>query len=166
MNKRAFTLMELLLTITVLAIVGTSTIPTFFGGAKETLEDAKKSNMHSAYQNARTGANILISIATAKDKLLSGNLDNLTEDSEIKNLEQYAPATSRTFIGKNGSKFVFGANVIQTTEGKSICVMTYATGEDPKADNTPIAEPNSSEQTILENLNTLWDAVFAGEPQQ
>ena len=34
--------MELLLTIAVVAIVAASTVPTFFGGAKEVLEDTKK----------------------------------------------------------------------------------------------------------------------------
>ena len=90
MTRKAFTLLELLLTIAVLAIVAASSIPTFWGGAKEVLEDAKKSNMCTAYQNTRTGANILISIATAKAKSISGNLDTISEDSELKKLENYA----------------------------------------------------------------------------
>lgn len=166
MNRKAFTLMELLLTIAVLIIVAASTAPTFFGGAKEVLDDAKKSNMRTAYQNTRTGANILISIATAKAKSISGNLDTINEDSELKKLESYASIASRVFEGKNGNKYVFGAKAIKDSADKDICILTYVEGEDPKADGTPIAEPNSSEQTILENLNTLWDTVFAGEPQQ
>ncbi len=166
MTRKAFTLLELLLTIAVLAIVAASSIPTFLGGAKEVLEDAKKSNMCTAYQNTRTGANILISIATAKAKSISGNLDTISEDSELKKLENYVSIASRVFEGKNGNKYVFGAKAIKDSSGKDLCILTYVEGEDPKADGTPIAEPNASDQTILENLNTLWETVFAGEPQQ
>ena len=158
--------MELLLTIAILIIVVVSTIPYFMSGSKGILEDAKKTNMSTSYQSARTGANLLISIVTAKAKSISGNLDTISEDSELKKLENYVSIASRVFEGKNGNKYVFGAKAIKDSSGKDLCILTYVEGEDPKADGTPIAEPNASDQTILENLNTLWNTVFAGEPQQ
>ena len=165
MSKKAFTLMELLLTIAVVAIVAASTVPTFFGGAKEVLEDTKKSNMLTAYQHARTGANILISIATAQAINITGNLDSINI-SGLKKLEYYTPVSARIFKGKNGSKFVFGAKTIKDANNKDICVMTYVAGDDPTKDGTPVADPGATDYTVSETLNTLWDTVFAGEPQQ
>lgn len=158
--------MELLLTIAVLAIVAASTIPIFWGGGKETLEDAKKSNMLAAYQSARTGAYLLISIVTAKAQIISGNLDCIAEKDGIKKLDNYSPISSRVFEGKNGNKYVFGAKVIKDSVGKDICIMTYAIGEDPTQEGTPVTDPGATDSTVSGTLNTLWDTVFAGEPQQ
>ena len=166
MNKKAFTLIELLLTIAVLSIVTATTAPYFFNGAKNILEDAKKSNMLTAYQSARTGANILMSLTSAKAKSISGNLDNLNQEDEIKNLEYYSPKYSRTFEGKNGNKFVFGAKVTKDLEGKSICIMTYVAGDDPTQDGILVTPPGSTDKTVHEALNNLWETVFAAQPQQ
>ena len=166
MKKKAFTLMELLLSIAVLAIVAASAIPTFFGGAKEAIEDARKANMHTAYQRARTGANLLIGIVTARADTLSGNLDCITEDDHNKSLNFYSPISSRIFEGKNGSKFVFGANISQDSNGKNICTMTYVSGEDPTQTGIQVAEPDATDYVVHEALNTLWETVFAAAPQQ
>ena len=166
MNNKAFTLIELLLTIAVLSIVTATTAPYFFNGAKNILEDAKKSNMFTAYQNARTGANMLISITTAKAKPISGNLDCLNNDGEIKSLENYSPKVSRVFEGKNGNKFVFGAKATKDTIGKDICIMTYVAGEDPTLEGIQISVPDATDYVVTEVLNDLWETVFAGEGQQ
>ncbi len=166
MNKKAFTLMELLLSIAVLAIVAAGAIPTFFGGTKEVMEDARKTNMHTAYQRARTGANLLIGIVTARAETLSGNLDCIAEDNYHKNLNSYSPISSRIFEGKNGSKFVFGATISQDSNGKRICTMTYVSGEDPTQQGIQVAEPDATDYVVHEALDTLWDTVFAANPQQ
>lgn len=166
MNKKAFTLMEILLTIAVLAVVVTSIIPYFFKDAKEILEENKRVNMFTAYQNARTGANMLISITTAKAKPISGNLDCLSNDGEVKSLENYSPKVSRVFEGKNGNKFVFGAKATKNTIGKDICIMTYVAGEDPTLEGIQISVPDATDYVVTEALNDLWETVFAGEGQQ
>lgn len=165
MNKKAFTLMELLLSIAVLAVVAASAVPTFFGGAKEVLEDSKKANMSAAYQHARTGANLLVSIATAQAITITGNLDSIEID-DLKKLDYFAPIPSRTFEGKNGCKFVFGAKTVKDSSDKDVCVMTYVAGEDPTQNGTEVAPAGATDKTVHEALNNLWDTVFAGEPQQ
>ena len=121
--------------------------------------------MLTAYQHARTGANILISIATAQAIAISGNLDSINI-SGLKKLENYSSISSRTFEGKNGSKFVFGAKTIKDASNKDICVMTYVAGEDPTQEGTPVTDPGATDSTVSGTLNSLWDTVFAGEPQQ
>lgn len=158
--------MELLLTIAILIIVVVSTIPYFMSGSKGILEDAKKTNMSTSYQSARTGANLLISIVTAKAKTISGNLDNLEQNEDIKNLENYSPISSRIFEGKNGKKFVFGARVEKNALGRYICLITYVEGEDPTKEGTQVAEPDATDYIVNEALDNLWETVFAGEPQQ
>ena len=69
MNRKGFTLMELLLVVAVLAIVAAAAAPTFFGGAQDAMNEAKKASMMSAYQNTMSGANMLTAIAASKGVL-------------------------------------------------------------------------------------------------
>lgn len=122
MNKKGFTLMELLLVVAVLAIVAAAAAPTFFGGAQEAMEEAKKASMYSAYQNCISGANMLIAIAASKgvvptaDDVLQWSDPTLTgtskdePDSKIKTLNYYSPVAGRVFTDKNGiNSYIFSA---------------------------------------------------------
>lgn len=102
--KKGFTLMELLLVVAVLAIVAAAAAPTFFGGAQEAMEEAKKANFMSAYQNTLSGANLMVSIAASQGLIPEAN-KNLTTANALgtgKSLDDYAPAAARTFdLGNN-----------------------------------------------------------------
>lgn len=102
-NRKGFTLMELLLVVAVLAIVAAAAAPTFFGGATEAMNEAKRSQFLSAYQNTLSGTNLYMSIEAAKGVII--NNADLTA-----NLGNYAPAAARTF--NNGTAdVVLTANV-------------------------------------------------------
>ncbi|NCB46810.1 prepilin-type N-terminal cleavage/methylation domain-containing protein [bacterium] len=70
-NRKGFTLMELLLVVAVLAIVAAAAAPTFFSGATEAINEAKRSSFLSAYQNTLSGANLLVSIEASKGNVLN-----------------------------------------------------------------------------------------------
>ena len=59
MNKKGFTLMELLLVVAILAIVAAAAAPTFTSGASDALKEARKSAFLAAYQNTVTGAHMM-----------------------------------------------------------------------------------------------------------
>lgn len=155
MNKKGFTLMELLLVVAVLAIVAAAAAPTFFGGAQEALNEAKKSNMNAAYQNALTGANIMLGIAASKGTPLAGNLDK-TQTGFDKTLADYTPISARTFKADGGT-FVFGAEM--TTDGKTLLV-GYVAGDDPKEGLTAIGAAGNNASEIATALDTAWNDVF------
>lgn len=97
-NRKGFTLMELLLVVAVLAIVAAAAAPTFFGGAAEAMNEAKRSQFLSAYQNTLSGANLLISIEASK-----GNVLDATKFANA-NLEKYVPTAARTFNNGTDNK--------------------------------------------------------------
>lgn len=163
MNKKGFTLMELLLVVAVLAIVAAAAAPTFFGGAQEALNEAKKSNMNAAYQNALTGANIMLGIAASKGITLAGNLDN-TQTGFDKTLADYTPISARTFKADGGT-FVFGAQM--TTNGKTLLVgYLKVEGEaTPTGTLTTIGAEGNNASEIATALDTAWNNVFNKKPQ-
>lgn len=115
MNRKGFTLMELLLVVAVLAIVAAAAAPTFFGGAKEAMEEAKKSSFLSSYQNTLSGANLYISSQAAKGIIvntgdLQGNLDN------------YAPVASRRFDLGNNISGTLSAQFNTTTNAVEVVI--------------------------------------------
>lgn len=134
MNKKGFTLMELLLVVAVLAIVAAAAAPTFFGGAQEAMEEAKKASMYSAYQNCISGANMLIAIAASKgvvptaDGVLQWSDPTLTKtdkndepESKIKTLNYYSPVAGRVFTDKNGiNSYIFSARYNATARNVDI----------------------------------------------
>lgn len=111
MNKKGFTLMELLLVVAVLAIVAAAAAPTFFGGAQEAMNEAKKATFMSAYQNTISGANIMLSLASAQGKVPTANVPKLSADATLtgKNLDDYAPAAARTFSLEASTTIVLDA---------------------------------------------------------
>ena len=90
MNRKGFTLMELLLVVAVLAIVAAAAAPTFFGGAQDAMNEARKSSFMSAYQNTLSGANIYVSLQASKGIQV--------ETNDLQNhLNDYCPEASRKF---------------------------------------------------------------------
>lgn len=90
-NRKGFTLMELLLVVAVLAIVAAAAAPTFFSGATEAINEAKKSSFLSAYQNTLSGANLLFSIEASKGNVLNA------ETFATADLDKYVPEAARKF---------------------------------------------------------------------
>ncbi|NCB40994.1 MAG: prepilin-type N-terminal cleavage/methylation domain-containing protein [Erysipelotrichia bacterium] len=91
MNRRqGFTLMELLLVVAVLAIVAAAAAPTFFSGANEAMDEAKRSSFLSAYSNTLSAANMYLSIKASKAETVKDptTLDDLT-------LSAYVPTAAR-----------------------------------------------------------------------
>lgn len=107
-NRKGFTLMELLLVVAVLAIVAAAAAPTFFGGAAEAINEAKRSQFLSAYQNVISGANVMMSIEAAK-----GNVLNKTQfGTEFPN---FVPAAARTFNNGTAER-ILSANISTDNE--------------------------------------------------
>jgi prepilin-type N-terminal cleavage/methylation domain-containing protein len=99
MNRKGFTLMELLLVVAVLAIVAAAAAPTFFGGAKDAMNEARKSSFMSAYQNTISGANMLVAVAASQGKTIAAGELKFTDSSSgtEKKLADYVPVAARQF---------------------------------------------------------------------
>ncbi len=154
MNRKGFTLMELLLVVAVLAIVAAAAAPTFFGGAKEAMEEAKKASMMSAYQNTMSGANMLTAIAASKGVLptTAGNLA-VTLPGEApaggaKTINDYAPIAARTFTNISGKQYAFGAYY----DGNKVVAFYNAT--------TGTNEPQYAEANVINDANTDLDTKW------
>ncbi len=127
MNKKAFTLMELLLVIAILAIVAAAGMPFFSSGSNQALKEAKKSNFLSAYQNTISGANLFMSLLLTNytssvqgaDKTMKPGFlpEGLSLDAknqwkignQIKNLANYSPLAGRVFYDLKGKPYFFSA---------------------------------------------------------
>ena len=84
MNKKGFTLMELLLVVAILAIVAAAAAPTFSQGASDALREARKSSFLAAYQNTVTGAHMMVALGASKGyDAKSIYLDNAKACGEI-----------------------------------------------------------------------------------
>ena len=158
MNRKGFTLMELLLVVAVLAIVAAAAAPTFFGGAQDAMNEAKKASFMSAYQNTISGANMLTAIAASKGVLPSAEgLLSLTIDSETKTIANYAPLAARTFKNRAGTKtYVFGASVVKDTTSGYKVVAFYTEGStEPTQEGTKILDPNDA----TNGLEAVWKTI-------
>ena len=158
MNRKGFTLMELLLVVAVLAIVAAAAAPTFFGGAQDAMNEAKKASYMSAYQNAISGANMLTAIAASKGVLPSAaGLLSLTIDGDAKTIANYAPLAARTFKNRAGNKtYVFGASVIQDgTSGYKVVAFYSEGATEPTSVGTEIVDPNDA----TNGLEAKWKAI-------
>lgn len=132
MNKKGFTLMELLLVIAIMAIVAAAGLPIFSSGQDEALKEAKKAAFYNAYQNTISGANMMMGmILTNYTQSLKGqsnaswakpgfitpglSLDALNQwrlngkNKEPVNLNYYSPILSRMFKDINGHQYFFSA---------------------------------------------------------
>ena len=141
MNKKGFTLMELLLVVAVLAIVAAAAAPTFFGGAQEAMDEAKKATMNSAYQNCISGSNMLMALSASKGITPETTAPLSWKDSTDNNkeyaLEYYTPVAARVFTNKAGTSYVFSARYDSTT--KKVVVL-YGAGNTEAAATTDVPE--------------------------
>ena len=157
MNRKGFTLMELLLVVAVLAIVAAAAAPTFFGGAQEAMEEAKKSTFLSAYQNTLSGANLMVSIAASQGKTPSGESNiNLTDADPLgtgKTLNDYAPEAARTFNLDDSHKGTLTAQYVKDKKGVYVFFGTHQLELEPNKTYT------------FKNIQDMLDgkSVTAGE---
>ncbi|MGI6446767.1 MAG: prepilin-type N-terminal cleavage/methylation domain-containing protein [Candidatus Ozemobacteraceae bacterium] len=133
-NRKGFTLMELLLVVAVLAIVAAAAAPTFFSGATEAINEAKKSSFLSAYQNTLSGANLLFSIEASKGNVLNA------ETFATADLDKYVPEAARKF--NNGTKDVVLTASFSDADNK-IVVQAGKTPVDVNADWETISKYSS-----------------------
>ena len=130
MKRHGFTLMELLLAVAILAIIVVAVAPAWTTGSQQALEESRKTAFCSSYQNTVFAANLMMGVMlnnytatsnngrTDKEKyngkmlpeglsLDSKNQFVFKNNSEPKNLNYYAPVSSRTFTNlKNKSFFI------------------------------------------------------------
>ena len=129
MKRRAFTLMELLLVVAILAIISAAAAPTFTSGSADAIEEARKSNFLAAYENTVSGANLMMGLkitnwtATSdkgkqfKNMFLPENLSLdawkqwIDDKNVIKNLNYFVPVGSRVFYSKTGRKYFVSAKI-------------------------------------------------------
>ena len=138
MNRKAFTLMELLLVIAIMAIVAAAGAPMFSEGSDQALKESKKAAFLHAYQNAVSGANIMMGLlltnytksAQGADKTIAAgflptglSLDANNQwkiNNEVKNLTYFSPLAGRVFYDLNGKPYFFSAKI-----GENQTVVVY-----------------------------------------
>ena len=165
MNKKGFTLMELLLVVAILAIVAAAAAPTFSSGAGDALREARKSAFLAAYQNTVTGAHMMVALAASKGKdAVNKNLDaydfindatSKPQTGDFYNLEYYSPLATRQFKNNKGKDYTLGARV--TNDHKLIII--YKAGTDAPTTGTDI-EINTDSTTALD---TVWKNIENAE---
>ena len=131
MNRKAFTLMELLLVVSIVAIVAAASAPMFSSGSEDAVREAKRASFLRAYQNTISGANLMMGLLltnyTQSKKGQSNasyaragfltpglSLDALNQwkvgnKGECVNLNYYSPILSRMFKDLNGHQYFFSA---------------------------------------------------------
>ncbi|MBR4569922.1 MAG: prepilin-type N-terminal cleavage/methylation domain-containing protein [Candidatus Riflebacteria bacterium] len=162
MNRKGFTLMELLLVVAVLAIVAAAAAPTFFGGAQDAMNEAKKASFMSAYQNAMSGANIMTSIAASKGVLPADDQDLTSTALDGKKLNDYAPLSARIFKNRAGTQnYAFGIYYKKATNTESSKVVAFyntienTTTEPTYAAANEIADPNDATNGLEKKWKTI-----------
>lgn len=137
-----FTLMELLLVVAILAIVAAAASPTFFGGAQEALDEARKASFLSAYQNTISGANIALSMTMGRGLAIAN-------DGLIPKLLDYVPIAARTFKNSNSTAdYTFTAIYNNITKEVDIYIGVYKDRD---------TEPDLSYQITDNSPNGLSD---------
>ena len=131
MNRRqGFTLMELLLVVAVLAIVAAAAAPTFFSGANEAMDEAKRSSFLSAYSNTLSAANMYLSIKASKGETVK---DPTPLDETA--LSAYVPTAARQVKVSDTKTLTLTAKY----EGNKVNVYSGATVVTASADWTTIS---------------------------
>ena len=134
MKKHGFTLIELLLAVSILAIIAVVIAPAWNEGSDQAMEESKKGAFCSAFQNATSGANLMMGVLlTQYGKTANGGSNpefkgkflpaGLTLDAKkqftykvnnkdvVKNLDYYAPVNSRRFKNLKNKDFFFSAKI-------------------------------------------------------
>ena len=178
MNKKGFTLMELLLVVAILAIVAAAAAPTFTSGASDALKEARKSAFLAAYQNTVTGAHMMIALAASKgydlaSKVTDGNKGELDSLGQITDTESkvvvyefgyYAPLATRQFKNSKGDIYSLGAKIVKTDAGNKLYI-TYVKNNESAANgkSIKIGDTNNKDSSTL--LNKAWEYIEANDPQ-
>ena len=165
MNKKGFTLMELLLVVAILAIVAAAAAPTFSSGASDALREARKSAFLGAYQNAVTGAHMMIALAASKGyDIVSTNDTNLdtytkTVNSEevVHNLDYYSPVATRQFKNNKGDLYTLTAIV----DNNHKLYIAYYPKNATTGDATKINDYTQNTDTSKQ-LDDTWNAINSG----
>lgn len=166
MNKKGFTLMELLLVVAVLAIVSAASAPTFFGGAEESMEEALKTKMFAAYNNCVTGTNLLMAIAASHGKLPLNEQEDYTvlkwidEKGTTHELAEYAPLASRVFENKIGTKYTI-YSYIYGKESKCVIIIKKGVGDEGQTlpGMYTMANLSPSKADAKKCLETIWNQI-------
>ena len=163
MNRKGFTLMELLLVVAVLAIVAAAAAPTFFGGAKDAMNEARKSSFMSAYQNTISGANMLVAVAASQGKTIAeGELKFTDNYGKEKKLSDYVPVAARQFnIIDNNNNYAFTA----TMGANNTVVVAYgaANGSAEPANPTSITVTTTVDAALTDAWKTLNPVATANQ---
>ncbi|NLV94294.1 MAG: prepilin-type N-terminal cleavage/methylation domain-containing protein, partial [Candidatus Riflebacteria bacterium] len=129
-NRKGFTLMELLLVVAVLAIVAAAAAPTFFSGASEAMNEARKSSFMAAYTNASSAANMNAALYA------TGAKGDVVTAPSIAELMENSPVDTRIFTDNDGNFGLIYAEY--DSDSKSIEVKYTAPGKDrPTAATVP-----------------------------
>ena len=107
-SKRGFTLMELLLVVAILAIVAAAAAPSFFGGATDAMNEARKSAFMSNYNSLLSAGNIYLANQQAKGAAAA------VSDSELYTAlkDNYVPQSTFTAKGKKGATKYFAMDIV------------------------------------------------------
>lgn len=158
MNRRqGFTLMELLLVVAVLAIVAAAAAPTFFSGASDAMNEARKSQFMSAFSNATSAANMNAALYASGTKRGADNA--IKTDLSVKDLMEGSPLSTRTFQtpkGKFSAVYGFHDHDGEDATNQIKIYYTTLTNDAP----TEAAEAGTDEIKASE-LNKFWDENFA-----
>ncbi len=132
MKKHGFTLMELLLSVAILAIIAVAVAPAWNEGSQQALDESKKGAFCSAFQNTVSGANLMMGVMLTrygktsdkgsgyKNEFLPTGLSldaqkqfTYKENKKdiIKNLNYYAPVSNRRFKNLKDKEFFISAKI-------------------------------------------------------
>lgn len=145
-NRKGFTLMELLLVVAVLAIVAAAAAPTFFSGASEAMNEARKSSFMAAYTNASSAANMNAALYA------TGAKGSVVTEPSIAQLMENSPLNTRIFTDNAGKFGLIFAEYNSTT--KSIDVKYTTLGA-----TRPTAEATTG--TAITDVSAAWTAINA-----
>ncbi len=153
--------MELLLVVAILAIVAAAAAPTFSGGASDALREARKSAFLAAYQNAVTGAHMMVALGASKGYDAADiNLDEtpiITGQTTLV-MEYYAPVATRQFKNNTGADYTLGAYI----DNNHKLFITCNQAKTAKTGKTFTAKEKieiASDKSSTEALNDFWDSL-------
>ena len=143
-NRKGFTLMELLLVVAVLAIVAAAAAPTFFGGATEAMNEARKSSFMAAYTNASSAANMNAALYA------TGAKGAVVTEPTIAQLMENSPLDTRIFTNNAGK---FGLIFAEYNKTKKSIEVKYTA----LTDTRPTGEGTAG--TAITDVSAAWTTV-------
>ena len=147
-NRKGFTLMELLLVVAVLAIVAAAAAPTFFSGASEAMNEARKSSFMAAYTNASSAANMNAALYA------TGAKGAVVTAPTIIQLMENSPFATRIFTNNAGKFGLIFAQYNPGTKSIDVKYTTTLSNTRPTADVTA-----DTAGTAITDVSAAWTAV-------